>query len=92
MFDRVLAIKAVLYPLKDAKRRTDDKDWAFQLIKVELGSNETYREQWFFRHTAPHPSLKDKYQLTLAKLAEHASRRRRGCASAAPPPWRGQWS
>lgn len=40
-------MRAVLYTLKDAKRRTD-------------GNIAMYRVQLFFRHNAPYPVLKDK--------------------------------
>lgn len=35
MFDRVLDIRAVLYTLKDARRRTDDEYWTCQLMKSQ---------------------------------------------------------
>lgn len=50
--DRVLDMKGVLYALKDAKRRTDEKFWTFQLLKVETSNSEDFREQWFFRHNS----------------------------------------
>lgn len=45
MYNRVLDMRAVLYALRGARWRTNEKFWTFQLVKIETGNNAMYRAQ-----------------------------------------------